>query len=182
VIADSAIRASVRACIDGRFGTHGYSYLGYTQWALLMDPPPEHVTAVIAHAPHDFGAFAYDGGAFLLGPLLEWSFATSKQESPIVPRMIRVLAGRGRLKKAQSALPLDDATEHVLRGGAPWFREWISRRDLGAPLWKSANLTEALERVRVPVLIQVAGRTAFCARRTRRTRGWPTGESTSRSR
>lgn len=139
---------------DGRFGTHGYSYLGFTQWALLMDPPPEHVTAVIAHAPHDFGAFAYDGGAFLFGPLLEWSFATSKQEMPIVARLATVLAGRGRLKRAQSALPLSDATKDVLHGGAPWFPEWIGGRDPGDPLWRSANLTEALERVQVPVLIQ----------------------------
>ena len=25
---------------DGRFATYGASYMGFTQWALLMDPPP----------------------------------------------------------------------------------------------------------------------------------------------
>ena len=32
---------------DGRLATMGLSYLGFTQWALLMDPPPELRTAVI---------------------------------------------------------------------------------------------------------------------------------------
>ena len=72
---------------DGRFATHGYSYLGFTQWALLMDPPPELVTAVIACAPYDFGAFLHTGGALLLSTMLEWSFVTTKQEKPLLPRI-----------------------------------------------------------------------------------------------
>ena len=139
---------------DGRFATHGYSYLGFTQWALLMDPPPELVTAVIACAPHNFPAFAYTGGAFLLSTVLEWSFVTSKQEKQILPRILAVLSARGRIKKALGALPLADAADELLDGEAPWYREWISRRDLGDPWWKRANLTEALDQVQVPVLLQ----------------------------
>jgi putative CocE/NonD family hydrolase len=41
-----------------------------------------------------------------------------------------------------------------MRGQAPWYRDWISRRDLGDPWWKSSNLPEALDQVRVPVLLQ----------------------------
>ncbi len=40
----------------GRFATIGASYLGFTQWALLQDPPPELAAAVITAGPHDFGA------------------------------------------------------------------------------------------------------------------------------
>lgn len=139
---------------DGRFATHGYSYLGFTQWALLMDPPPELVTAVIACAPHNFGAFVYTGGAFLLSTMFEWSFVTTKQEQAILPRIFAILSARGRIKKALAALPLADAAEELMGGKAPWYREWISRRDLGDPWWKSANLTEALDQVQVPVLLQ----------------------------
>ena len=139
---------------DGRFATHGYSYLGYTQWALLMDPPPELVTAVIACAPYDFGGFAYVGGAFMLGPLFEWSFVTSRQEEPILPRMSGILAARGRVAKALAALPLSDAGEELMGGKAPWYREWVSRRDLSDPWWQRANLSAALDRVQVPVLLQ----------------------------
>ncbi|MEU4232930.1 CocE/NonD family hydrolase [Nonomuraea sp. NPDC026600] len=139
---------------DGRFATHGYSYLGFTQWAMLMDPPPELVTAVIACAPHDLGAFVYTGGAFLLSTMFEWSFVTTKQEKPILPRILAVLSSRGRVRKALAALPLTGAAEKLMDGKASWYHEWVSRRDLGDAWWKSADLTDALERVHVPVLLQ----------------------------
>ncbi|WP_410566954.1 CocE/NonD family hydrolase [Amycolatopsis sp. cmx-4-61] len=139
---------------DGRFATHGYSYLGFTQWALLMDPPPELVTAVIACAPYDFGAFAHPGGAFLLSTLFEWSFVATQQEKPILPRMFSVLSARGRVERALAAVPLTDAAEELLGARAPWYREWISRRDPADPWWRSADLTAALDKVPVPVLLQ----------------------------
>ena len=151
---DIVVWMRAQAWFDGRFATHGYSYLGFTQWAQLMDPPPELVTAVIACCPHDFGAFAYTSGAFLLSTLLEWSFVVTHQEDPPLRRMTAVPLARGRIKKAMAGLPLADAAEELLRGHAPWYREWISRRNLADPLWKRANLTEALEQVQVPVLLQ----------------------------
>ncbi len=47
-----------RGCVEqpwftGRFATIGVSYLGFTQWALLQDPPPELAAAVITAGPHD---------------------------------------------------------------------------------------------------------------------------------
>ena len=65
---------------DGRFATSGGSYLGFTQWALLVDPPPELVTAVISIGPHDFHAAAYQGGAFNLNDFLGWSNQVARQE------------------------------------------------------------------------------------------------------
>ena len=65
---------------DGRFGTWGGSYLGFTQWALLVDPPPELVTAVISIGPHDFRAAAYQGGAFNLSDFLGWANQVARQE------------------------------------------------------------------------------------------------------
>ncbi|WP_219464084.1 CocE/NonD family hydrolase [Nonomuraea rhizosphaerae] len=146
---------------DGRFATHGYSYLGFTQWAMLMDPPPELVTAVIACTPYNFGAFVHDGGAFMLSTLFEWSFVTTKQEKPLPLRIAAILSSRSRVREALAALPLtgtssstSSAAEKLLDGKAPWYREWASRRNLDDPWWKRADLTDALERVRVPVLLQ----------------------------
>ncbi|MBB5083609.1 CocE/NonD family hydrolase [Nonomuraea endophytica] len=139
---------------DGRFATHDFSSVGFAAGALLKDPPAELAAAVIACAPHNFGAFVYTGGAFLLSTVFEWSFATSKQEKPILPRILGILSSRGRVKKALAALPLAGAAERLMGGKAPWYREWVSRRDLDHPWWKRADLTEALDRVRVPVLVQ----------------------------
>ncbi|NUW41584.1 CocE/NonD family hydrolase [Nonomuraea rhodomycinica] len=139
---------------DGRFAAHGYSSVGFAVWASLMDPPPELVTAVIACAPYDFGAFVYTGGAFQLSTMFEWSFVTSRQEEPLLPRILGVLSSRGRVREALAALPLTDAADKLMDGKAPWYREWVSRRDLGDPWWQRADLTDALERVHVPVLLQ----------------------------
>ena len=51
-------------------------------------------------------------------------------------------------------MPLADAADELMGGDAPWYRDWIGRRDLGDPVWQSANLTAALDRVRVPVLLE----------------------------
>lgn len=48
----------------GRFGTIGLPYLGFTQWALLHDPPPELAAAVITVGPHDFRASVWGTGSF----------------------------------------------------------------------------------------------------------------------
>ena len=49
---------------DGRLATYGASYLGWTQWTLMTDPPPELRAAVVLVAPHDFAASVYSTGAF----------------------------------------------------------------------------------------------------------------------
>src|SRR5215212_2993432 len=64
----------------GRFATVGGSYMGFTQWALLMDPPPELAAAVIAVAPHDFSRWMYFGGAFALKDCLAWTDQVAYQE------------------------------------------------------------------------------------------------------
>ena len=51
---------------DGRLATYGASYLGWTQWTVLTDPPPELRAAVVLVAPHDFAASVYSTGAFAL--------------------------------------------------------------------------------------------------------------------
>src|SRR5262245_20667698 len=58
---------------DGRLATLGGSYLGWTQWSALVDPPPELRTAVVYVGPHDFRTAVYGTGAFTLGDFLGWS-------------------------------------------------------------------------------------------------------------
>ena len=55
------------------FATVGLSYLGFTQWALLTDPPPEMKAAVITVGPHDFSGPRWGTGSFGLNDFLGWS-------------------------------------------------------------------------------------------------------------
>ncbi|NKE27185.1 CocE/NonD family hydrolase, partial [Mycobacterium tuberculosis] len=66
----------------GRFGTIGLPYLGFTQWALLHDPPPELAAAVITVGPHDFRASVWGTGSFTVNDFLGWSDLVSHQEDP----------------------------------------------------------------------------------------------------
>ena len=57
--ADTVTWLRTQPWFTGRFATMGSSYLGYTQWALLVDPPPELATAIISVGPHDMSAAAW---------------------------------------------------------------------------------------------------------------------------
>jgi len=118
----------------GRFATVGNSYLGWTQWALLVAPPPELTAAVIQTAPHDFGRSAYFGGAFNVGDWLGWSEQLAFQER-IGPlrALVRMATAPRRQAPALSSLPVAGAAEWLCDGSAPWFREWASVRDLTDP-------------------------------------------------
>jgi putative CocE/NonD family hydrolase len=51
--ADTVAWLRRQAWFGGRFALCGASYLGFTAWALMTDPPPELVAAVIAISAHD---------------------------------------------------------------------------------------------------------------------------------
>lgn len=162
--ADTVAWMREQSWFDGRFATFGGSYLGFTQWALLMDPPPELHAAVISIAPHDFRESVYGGGAFNLADFLGWSHQVAHQEDPFWRRMWGLLTARRHALAAMQGLPLADAGDKLLAGRAPWYRDWVSRRDPGDPFWASMRLGDALDRVRVPVLLQVGWQDIFLER------------------
>jgi putative CocE/NonD family hydrolase len=140
---------------DGRFVTYGASYVGFTQWALLVDPPPELVAVSIATSSHDFQASVYAGGAFSLETFLGWSYQVAHQEDGGPMRgILAMTAARRRLLQAMTELPLVDAGERLLAGGAPWYEKWASDRDPADPQWRAVKMGAALDRIDTPVLLQ----------------------------
>ncbi len=138
---------------EGRFATIGPSYLGFTQWAVLTDPPGELAAAVVTAGPHDFADHAWGSGAFKLD-FLGWSHGIVNQDrSGALTRLRRVATGRRALNRALGQLPLVDAAHGLLGGRAPWYREWVTRPDLDDPFWEPMRLGRALDEVGVPVLL-----------------------------
>jgi predicted acyl esterase len=75
---------------DGRLATVGGSYLGWTQWTMLQDPPPEIKTAIVYVGPHDFREAVFGRGPFTLGDFLSWtSMITTQEEGGLVRRAYR---------------------------------------------------------------------------------------------
>ncbi|WP_422748164.1 CocE/NonD family hydrolase [Mycobacterium sp. WMMD1722] len=137
----------------GTFATVGLSYLGFTQWALLTDPPPELRAAVIAVGPHDFHTSSWGTGSFSLNDFLGWSDMMAHQEDPgrLAALVRQVRAGR-RVARATAGLPLGEAGRRLLGAAAPWYESWLQDPD-DAMFWDRLRVGEALDRVNVPVLL-----------------------------
>jgi putative CocE/NonD family hydrolase len=138
----------------GTFATIGLSYLGFTQWALLMDPPPEMTAAVISVGPHDFSQSAWGTGSFTVNDFLGWSDMMSHQEDG--SRLLGALQqGRSRRRVARTAnqVPMGASGRTLLGTGAPWWESWVEHPDRQDPFWEPLRLTDALDRVDVPVLL-----------------------------
>jgi uncharacterized protein len=138
----------------GRFATIGVSYLGFTQWALLQDPPPELAAAVITAGPHDFSESAWGTGSFTVNDFLGWSYLVAHQEDPGRIRAgVRQLRAQKSVIRAAGELPLGTAGRELLGSGASWWESWLDHPDDNEAFWKTMRFGAALDRVRVPVLL-----------------------------
>lgn len=137
----------------GTFGTIGLSYLGFTQWALLADPPPELAAAVVTVGPHDLHTSSWGRGAFALNDFLGWSDMVANQETSALNRLAFQLRARRRLTEAVDGVPLGEAGRSLLGEGSPWYESWVEHPDADDPFWERMRMTAALERSAVPVLL-----------------------------
>ena len=152
--ADTVVWLRQQPWFTGRFATVGLSYLGFTQWAVLQDPPPELAAAVITVGPHDFRASVWGTGSFAINDFLGWCDLVSHQEDPVPIRTgIRQLLARRKVAQAAGGVPMGAAARMLLGTGAPWFESWVEHSDGDDPFWNSMRCSEALDRVQVPVLL-----------------------------
>ena len=160
--ADTVAWLRTQPWFGGRFATVGPSYLGFVQWALLVDPPPELAAVIIQVGPHDFFDAVYAGGAFALNDFLGWTELVSGQEQTgFVRRPLRALAATRRQAKALKPRPVADAAALLCEDKAPWYPGWASHRDPDDRFWTSMRLGAALDRVQVPVLLQTGWQDLF---------------------
>jgi len=152
--ADTVVWLRQQPWFTGRFGTIGVSYLGFTQWALLSDPPPELAAAVITAGPHDLPASVWGTGSFAVSDFLGWCDLVAHQEDPVGIRAgIRQMRAPRRVARAAAELPMGAAARAMLGAGAPWFESWAEHSDHTDPFWERMRFSAALERVEVPVLL-----------------------------
>ena len=146
----------------GTFGTVGLSYLGWTQWALLKDPPPELTAAVITVGPHDVTGPRWGRGSFALNDFLGWSDLVGRQESA---HRLRLMLRRARAQQQVTATsmqtPLGEASRALLGGGAPWFESWLDHPEADDPFWAQLHLRDALHRTDIPVLLLTGWQDVF---------------------
>lgn len=152
--ADTAAWLREQPWFTGSFATMGMSYLGFTQWALLTDPPPEMVAAIITVGPHDISGPRWGAGSFGLNDFVGWSHDVSHQEDAGRIRSIaRMVRGRRQVARATAGLPVGEAGRRLLGDGAPWFESWLEHSEHDDPFWAPVQLHAALERARIPILL-----------------------------
>jgi uncharacterized protein len=139
---------------EGRLATYGPSYLGFVQWALAMDPPPELVAAVVHVGPHDFSRTAYRNGAFDLYNYVMWSDMVAHQESiGMLRAMTRMTTAERRLHRTLSSLPVAAGYGDVIGREPAWSERWMEHPQAADPFWDPMKCGDALERITVPVLL-----------------------------
>ena len=114
---------------DGRLATYGASYLGFVQWALAMDPPPELVAAIVHIGPHDFSRSAFRNGVFDLYNYIGWSDLVAHQESAGRLRaLVRTATAERRLRPVLDRLPVAVGVRDLLGREPTWSRGgWRTR-------------------------------------------------------
>jgi putative CocE/NonD family hydrolase len=120
---------------NGSLGTIGASYLGFTQWALAADPPPELKAMVIQVSGDDFSGFLYPGGAFALEATLTGVASMISQEQGFratAAALIRLLL---TYKKVERAYPLLRRYQPAFGRQVSYFEDWLKHPAPDDPYW-----------------------------------------------
>ena len=143
-----------RSWFDGRLATYGASYLGFVQWALAMDPPPELAAVIVHVGPHDFSRTAYRNGVFDLYNYVGWSDLVAHQESTgVLHGLVRLVTAERRLRPVLDRLPVTAGLRDVLGREPAWSERWLEHPQVTDPFWAPLQCGAALDRITVPVLL-----------------------------
>ncbi|WP_328548410.1 CocE/NonD family hydrolase [Streptomyces platensis] len=137
---------------NGTLGTIGPSYLGYVQWAIALDPPPELKAMVIQVGLHDPHALFHAGGGFLLENALAVGVGMTYQHRGMLPLARAALRLQRRMRAITGARPLRRAYESAL-GEVPWLDGAMTHPDADDPYWLGASVAGAAERLGVPTAL-----------------------------
>lgn len=142
---------------NGTLGTVGPSYLGYVQWALAVDPPPELKAMVVQVGLHDPHALFHAQGALRLENALAVGVGMTYQHQGMAPFVKATLRLQRRLRDATTAQPLRGAHVSALGGAVPWLDDVMSHPDAEDAYWRGASLAAVAERLKVPTSL-ITGR------------------------
>ena len=104
---------------NGTLGTVGPSCLGYVQWALALDPPPELRAMVVQVGLHDPHALFHADGALRLENALVVGVGMTHQHRGGVPFARATLRLRRRLRDITTARPLRGAHSSAMGDDVP---------------------------------------------------------------
>ena len=130
---------------DGRLGTIGASYLGYTQWAIASDPPVRIRSMAIAVSASRTQDRVYRGGSFSLADSLGWTNLIAHQEDSRLASLTTILTARRRLARLCNRLPIADLDELAIGKTVPYYQNWLAHSKPEDPFWNPLDFRSGLD-------------------------------------
>ncbi|MCC6710320.1 MAG: CocE/NonD family hydrolase [Gammaproteobacteria bacterium] len=157
--ADAIAWAAAQPWCNGVVGTMGASYYGATQWLAAGEQPP----ALRAMAPfittdQYYDRWTYQGGAFQLGFMLQWSASTFALGETVrrlgqgragLAELGAAIAGGDGVAAAYEHLPLN--TVPGLADVTPYYFDWLAHPSYD-DYWRAAAPCEHYEKITAPAL------------------------------
>ncbi|MET9604976.1 CocE/NonD family hydrolase [Streptomyces sp. NPDC006512] len=138
---------------EGALGTVGPSYLGYAQWALALEPPPELKAMVVQLGLHDPWALFHAGGVLHLENALLVAAGMTHQHRGVLALVKASARVRRVLRGPTAAAPPQGSYAAALGGEPPWLDGVIAHGDPEDPYWRGASTARAAEGPGVPTAL-----------------------------
>jgi uncharacterized protein len=129
---------------DGRLGTQGASYLGYTQWAVAADPPVRIRSMAVQVSASKTPDRTFRGGAFSLADSLGWSLLMANQEKSRLATLTTMFTSARRLAPLWNHLPLADLDGLAIGRTVEHYQDWLAHSEPGDPLWEPLDFRRGL--------------------------------------
>lgn len=156
---DTADWIAEQPWFDGRLGSYGASYMGFTQWALASTKPPhlQAMAVALSTAMRQWSWFAGDSVALEL--IVSWDLSAMDFGNPdAVPVVSDVtpeaIAERmEQLREAYAHLPVGDIIRFMKGEDYPFFLEQLAHASLDDPKWSVVDFRDLLPEWTVPTLL-----------------------------
>jgi putative CocE/NonD family hydrolase len=142
---------SRQSWFDGRLGTFGPSYLGFTQWALASSHLPQHRAMAVQVIGSERRTMVYSGEPLAMDSILSLLHTYATQDAPLLKSLGATRNRQKLLAPAYAHLPVGE-TDRVATGRTnPIFQEWLSHEDAADPYWEAVDYRGAIPDLAAPV-------------------------------
>ena len=144
---------------DGRLGSYGASYMGFTQWALASTRPP-HLQAMVVALSTSVRKFSwYPGDSYALEVIIPWDLGAVNFNKPTSGNIVddvtpeAVERRMAELRAGFDHLPLGDVIRHMTGEDLQLYQDQLAHGGRDDPFWAAVNFREMLTDWAVPILL-----------------------------
>ena len=154
---DTADWIADRPWFNGSLGTHGASYMGFTQWALASTKPP-HLKAMAVALSTSVRAYSwYPGGSLALEVIIPWDVGATQFNQPgpgmtdVSPEGIE--RRMAELRAGFDHLPLGEVIHQLTGVDLQLYHDQLEHGGVDDPFWAPVNFRPLLSEWTVPTLL-----------------------------